>query len=144
MDEIPSVERDIAFDLARRGLYIAPIVILVAGLIRGVDGAVSAALALAIVLGNFLIAALSMNWAAKSGSAGLIGGVAMGGVVVRLGIILGAMLLLKDASFIDFPTFAITLLGAHMGLLTWEARYVSMSLGAPGLRPSPPVPHGEP
>lgn len=142
MDEIPPVERHIAFDLAKRGLWVAPVVILVAGLARGFDGALGAAAALAIVLANFAVAAVSVSWAAKY-SPKATGGVALGGFVVRLGVILVAMILLRRSSVIDFPAFAITLLVAHLGLLTWESRHVSMSLGAPGLRPRPPVPHGE-
>ncbi len=47
---IPAVERDIAIDIVKRGLLISPAIILVAGLLRGVDGAVSAGIALGIVL----------------------------------------------------------------------------------------------
>jgi hypothetical protein len=36
-----------------------------------------------------------------------------------------------------------TLVGAQLGLLFWETRYVSMTLGAPGLRPRKTVPTGE-
>lgn len=142
MDDIPPVERHIAFDLAKRGLWIAPAVVIVAGLVRGLDGAAGAAAGLGIVLANFVAAAVSVSWAAKH-SPKAIGGVALGGFVVRLAVILGAMILLRRSSTIDFPAFAVTLLVAHLGLLTWESRFVSMSLGAPGLRPRPPVSHGE-
>jgi len=141
VDDIPPVERNIAFDLARRGLVVAPVVVAAAALARGGDGAAAAALALGIVLANFVAAALSVGWAAKR-SPKAAGGVALGGFVVRLGVILVAMLLVRDWSAIDFPTFGITLFAAHLGLLTWESRHVSMTLGAPGLRPRPPVPNG--
>jgi len=141
VDDIPPVERHIAFDLARRGFLVAPVVVAVAALARGAGGALGAALALAIVLANFVAAALSVGWAAKR-SPKAAGGVALGGFVVRLGVILVAMLALRDWSAIDFPTFGVTLFVAHLGLVTWESRHVSMSLGAPGLRPRPPVPNG--
>ena len=35
------------------------------------------------------------------------------------------------------------IIGAHLGLLFWETRYVSLQLAAPGLRPHTPIPTGE-
>ena len=46
--------------------------------------------------------------------------------------------LLRHASWIDFPMLGITLVGTHLGLLVWETKYVSLSLAAPGLRPANP------
>jgi hypothetical protein len=63
----PQVEREIALDLVRHGLMVAPVVVLVAGLIRGLDGAASAAIALGIVFLNFLFAAITVGWARKTG-----------------------------------------------------------------------------
>ena len=139
---IPAVERDIAFDLVKRGLLISPIVIAIAGLLRGVDGAVSAAIALGIVLANFLVAALVVSWAATI-SITAAGIAAAAGYVVRLVVIVLALWALHDASWIDFPVLGITLVGAHLGLLTWEAKHVTLSLAAPGLKPSNPALSGE-
>jgi len=33
------------------------------------------------------------------------------------------------------PSLGITLIVAHLGLLFWEMRYVSLSLAHPGLKP---------
>ncbi len=142
MEAQPQVERDIALDLVKHGLLLAPVVILVAGLVSGWDGTASAAIALGIVCLNFTLAALSVGWAAKI-SPVMVGGVALGGYVVRLGLILGALVLLRHVSWIVLPWLGFTLVGAHLVLLFWEMRYVSMSLAAPGLRPSLPVPTGE-
>jgi hypothetical protein len=138
----PQVERDIALDLVKHGLLLAPVVILVAGLVSGWDGTASAAIALGIVCLNFTLAALSVGWAAKI-SPVMVGGVALGGYVVRLGLILGALVLLRHVSWIVLPWLGFTLVGAHLVLLFWEMRYVSLSLAAPGLRPSLPIPTGE-
>jgi len=138
----PQVERDIALDLVKHGLLIAPVVILVAGLVSGWDGTASAAIALAIVCLNFTLAAVSVGWAAKI-SPVMVGGVALGGYVVRLGLILLALVLLRHVSWIVLPWLGFTLVGAHLVLLFWEMRYVSLSLAAPGLRPSLPIPTGE-
>jgi hypothetical protein len=138
----PQVERDIALDLVKHGLLIAPVVILVAGLVSGWDGTASAAIALGIVCLNFALAALSVGWAAKI-SPEMVGGVALGGYVVRLGLILCALVLLRHMSWIVLPWLGFTLVGAHLVLLFWEMRFVSMSLAAPGLRPRGTIPTGE-
>jgi hypothetical protein len=138
----PQVERDIALDIVKHGLLLAPVVILVAGLVSGWDGTASAAIALGIVCLNFTIAALSVGWAAKI-SPEMVGGVALGGYVVRLGLILVALVLLRHMSWIVLPWLGFTLVGAHLALLFWEMRYVSMSLAAPGLRPRGTLPTGE-
>jgi hypothetical protein len=142
VDAQPEVEREIATDLVKRAAMISPVVVLVAGLISGWDGALSAAIALAIVSVNFLIAAASMSWAAKISPAA-VGGVAAGGYVVRLGLILVALILLRHVEWISMPWLGFTLVGAHLGLLFWETRYVSLQLAAPGLRPRGPVMTGE-
>ncbi len=142
MEAQPQVERDIALDLVKHGLLLAPVVILVAGLVSGWNGTASAAIALGIVCLNFTLAALSVGWAAKI-SPVMVGGVALGGYVVRLGLILVALVALRHVSWIVLPWLGFTLVGAHLVLLFWEMRYVSMSLAAPGLRPSLPVPTGE-
>src|SRR5581483_10082445 len=45
----PPYEREIALDLVRRVLFVTPVVLLVAGVVRGVDGLVSAAIGLLLV-----------------------------------------------------------------------------------------------
>ena len=138
MDPTPAVERDIAIDIVKRGLLVSPVVIAIAGLVRGVDGALSAAIALVIVLANFLVAALIVSWAAGI-SLKAAGIAAATGYVVRLGVIVLALFALRNVSWIDFPTLGVTLVAAHLGLLTWEAKHVTLSLAAPGLRPKHPV-----
>jgi ATP synthase I chain len=135
VDATPAVERDIAIDMVKRGLLVSPAVILVAGLVRGLDGAAGAAVGLAIVLANFLAAASIVSWAATI-STKAAGGAALAGYVVRLAVIVLALFLLHDVSSLDFATLGITLVAAHLGLLTWEAKHVTMSLAAPGLRPA--------
>ena len=139
----PEVEREVARDLVRRGLIIAPAVVVVAGLGWGRDGAISAAIGLAIVVVNFLVAAGIMSRAARLGGPGAIGGAALGGLVFRMGVIILALFLLRDVSFIEIGVLGVTLVGAHLGLLAWETKYVSLTLAAPGLRPVRPGPPGD-
>ena len=58
-------------------------------------------------------------------------------------MIVVALLLLRHRSWVDLPTLGIVLVGTHLGLLFWEAKYVSLTLAAPGLRPARPGPSGE-
>lgn len=127
-------ELDIAKDLVRRGLPAAPILIVVCGLIWGVNGALSAAYGVAIVLVNFTLAALFMAWSAKISPTMLMAAV-FGGFFVRMGIVLVAVLAVKNASWVALPALLLTILVTHIGLLLWETRHVSASLAYPGLKP---------
>ena len=142
MDAQPAVERDIALDIVKHGLIVAPVIVVVAGLTSHWDGAASAAIALGIVFVNFLLAALIVGRAAKI-SPTAVGGAALGGYVVRLALILVALVLLRHVSWIVLPWLGFTIVGAHLGLLFWETRYISLQLAAPGLRPRGPFMTGE-
>ena len=132
--ETPPVERRIALDLARHGLLVAPAIVLVAGLVRGVDGAASAAVGVGLLLLNLLVAAVSLEWAARRSPHALMA-VALGGFLLRMTTIL-VVILAADALFgwADVVVLAVTLFLTHLGLLFWELRSVSLSLAAPGLR----------
>lgn len=126
-------ERDVAFDLAKRGLLVAPVLILAAGLGWGVAGAWSAAFAVGLVLVNFLLAAALLGWAARISLAMLMG-TALGGYILRLGLITAAVFAVRHQSWVELVPLGLTLIVTHLGLLLWETRYVSISLAAPGLR----------
>lgn len=127
-------ESRIAGHLARHALIVAPLVILGCGLLRGVDGAISAAIGLVLVMLNFLVSARLIEWAAAKG-AGFMQGAVLGGFVVRLGALLMIVLALDRFDFIDIPVLVLTIAVTHIGLLIWETRYVSLTLAAPGLKP---------
>ena len=138
----PAVEREVAFDLVKHGLLIAPAIILVCGLLRGWSGAASAAVAIGIVIVNFLAAAAIMTRAARSGPTA-VGAAALGGYILRLGVIVVALLVLRNQPWVDLPLLGIVLVGTHLGLLMWEMKYVSLTLAAPGLRPARPGTSGD-
>jgi hypothetical protein len=127
-------ERRIAEHLARHALIVAPLVILGCGLLRGIDGAVSAAIGLVLVMLNFLVSARLIAWGATKGPAFLQGAV-LGGFVVRLLALTVVVLGLEQFSFIDLPVLVLTIAITHIGLLMWETRSVSLTLAAPGLKP---------
>jgi hypothetical protein len=135
--EGPSPEGIIARDLVRRGLIIAPALVIVFGLIWGVDGALSTLYGLAIVLGNFMLAAALLNGAARI-SPTMMMIAAMFGYLVRLALIFLAIWLVSDAPWVELVPLGITIIGTHLGLLLWEVRFVSASLAYPALKPTAP------
>lgn len=130
----PSPEQEVARDIVRRALPVSPLLVLVGALIGGVDGALSTAYGLALVLTNFVLSAALLAWSARI-SLGLMMGVALGGYLVRLGLIFCAVWLVRDASWVHLTALGATIIVSHLGLLVWELRYVSLSLAYPGLRP---------
>jgi hypothetical protein len=129
-------EPELARDLAKRGVFVAPAIAVAAFIGWGLDGALSAGYALAIVVGNFLLAAAMLAWAARI-SLVLLMGTALGGYVVRLGLIFAAVFVVRNAAWVELVPLGLTIIVTHLGLLFWEMRYVSASLAYPGLRPSP-------
>ncbi len=129
-----SYEGQIAGDLVRRVLIVSPAVLLVAGLVSGVDGVLSAAIGLVLVSLNFLVSAKLITYTARR-SPGAVMGVVLGGYIVRLGVLFGIALALDTVSWIDIGVLLLTVAVVHLALLTWESRHVSLSLGYPGLKP---------
>jgi hypothetical protein len=135
---VPSVsgdpERELAFDMLKRGAWFAPLVVIGAAAIWGAAGAASAGVAIALVVVNLLLAALALSWAARR-SLNLLMAVALGGFAVRMGLVTVVLLLVKDEPWIDLVALGVTVLVTHLGLLFWELRYVSASLAFPALKP---------
>ena len=130
-----AVEREVAFDMVRRALPALPVVVLLAGDIRGVNGAWSASYSLVLVLLNFVVAALLLSAAARRSPAALMSA-ALGGFIVRMGLLGAALYAVRDAAWVDDLSLGVTLLVTHLGLLAWETRYLSISLAFPGLKPT--------
>lgn len=135
-DTGPAPEPVIVRDIAKRALGFAPVAVLLATAVWGVDGAASAAYAMVVVLANLALAAWMLSTAARISYA-LLMGAALFGFLLRLGLVSAAVLLVKDAGWVEPLALGLTLVVAHLGLLLWELRYVSISLAHPGLRPTP-------
>ena len=133
--EGPPTERQVAFDMIRRGLPLAPALILIAGLIWGVDGALSAGFGIGIVLVNLALSAFIIGWAAKISLAFLMGATLFG-YLGRLALITVAVLLVHNQAWVSIVALGMTIIITHLGLLIWETRYVSASLAFPGLKPT--------
>ena len=100
----------------------------------GAAGAWSVAYGLAIVITNFLLASWSLARAARI-SLALMAGMALFGFLIRLGLITVAVLVVRNASWVELVPLGLTLIVTHLGLLFWEMRFVSASLAFPGLKP---------
>ena len=135
--EAPAFEMDIAGDIVRRGLPLVPVAIGLSAVVWGLGGALSAGYAIAIVFGNFLLAAGLMSWSAKI-SLGFMMGMTLFGYAGRLGLIFLAVYAIKDFWWFEAWPLGLTLIITHLGLLAWETRYVSASLAFPGLKPPAP------
>jgi len=131
----PEVERELAFDMLKRGVWFAPAILVVSTMIWGTEGAASAAVAIAVVTVNLVLAAISLSWAAKVSLTAIMA-VALGGFAVRMGLVTAVLFSVRDADWINMMALAITVLVTHLGLLFWELRYVSASLAFPGLKPT--------
>jgi hypothetical protein len=130
----PPVERQLARDMIRRALPVAPVLLLLAALVYGVDGALSSAFGLAVVLVNFALSAALLSWAGRR-SLGMFMGVALVGYLVRMGLVAAAVLAVKDLAWVELIPLGLTIIVTHLGLLFWETRHVSASLAFPGLKP---------
>ena len=130
----PAPEAVLAKDLARRALLVAPAFLLVGLLGWGVDGALSAGYGLVLVVANFAIASGLLAWAAPI-SLGAFMGAALFGYLLRLGLLFGAVVLVRDAGWVELWPLGLTIIVTHLGLLAWEARSVSASLAYPALKP---------
>lgn len=130
----PSPERDIANDLIKRGLMVLPALLLVFGLTHGLDGVLSSAYGLVLVLVNFAFAAALLTYTARI-SLSLMMAAVLGGYVVRLGLITAAVIGVRNMAWVEMVPLGITIIVTHLGLLLWETKYVSASLAFPGLKP---------
>lgn len=131
------VEMQVTFDMVKRGLIVAPLLIAISAVIWGADGAWSCAFAIGLVLVNFALSAWLISSTAKI-SLALMMGATLFGYLIRLGLIMLAVLLVKDAGWISLPALGATIIVTHLGLLLWELKYVAISLAHPGLKPARP------
>lgn len=129
-------ELEIARDMARRAVPVGLVLVAVSAAVWGVDGALTSAFAMAVIVANFLIAARLMAWGAAV-SAEVLMGTVLVGFAVRMGVIALAVWAVKDEPWVVLPVLAFTLLIAQLTILFWEAKYVSGSLAFPGLKPKP-------
>ena len=130
------VESRIALDIAKKAAIVTPVVVLAIGIWRGPDAGLAALLALVVVIGNFLLSAAILGWAARTMPHALTG-VALMSFLVRLALITAIGAAVKASGLVDWPVFGVTLIVSYMGLLFWELPSISLTLASPGLKPKP-------
>lgn len=131
--EAPEVS--VSRDIVKRGLWITPLLLAVAGAFWGLDGVWSAAYGIALILVNFLLAAALVATSARI-SLAMMMAATLFGYLIRLGLISIAVYVVKDQSWVSLPALGITIIVTHLGLLFWEMKYVAASLAFPGLKPN--------
>jgi len=132
----PPVERQVAFDMGRRALFVAPAIIAIASIFWGVHGGISAAVGLALAVANLLLAAVMLSWAARV-SLVVMAATALGGYILRLVLLTAVIFAIRHQPWVSWIPLSFTLVLTHLGLLIWETRYVSASLAYPALKPRP-------
>jgi hypothetical protein len=128
-------EKGIVADMIVRGMKVAPVWLLFSWLIWGIDGVASSAYGLGLIFANFIAAAAFLTWAGRISTAALMFA-ALGGFIVRLGVLTLAVVAASKISVFAPVPLGITIIVSHLGLLVWETRYVSLSLAYPGLGPA--------
>ena len=114
------VEQIVARHVVRRAVFIAPLIVIGAWLLRGSLGAISAAIGVAVVTANLLLAGALLSRAAAV-SMRAYHAVALLGFFVRLGLIAGMIFLVAALFEVDRPALGVAALVAYLVLLTWEA-----------------------
>lgn len=132
---VPEVEKMIVADMVRRALPVAPVLLLVGGIFWGLDGVLSSGYGFALALGNLVLSAALLSWAAR-GKLSFLMAAAMGGYLLRLGLLTLAVAAVRDRSWVEMVPLGVTILVTHLGLLWWETRHLSMSLAFPALKPT--------
>jgi hypothetical protein len=114
------IELGMALRMARRGVLLAPVVIVVCWLAAGSDGALSAAVGIAMALGNLWLAGRIIGGVAENNPALLLAGamLAFGGGLAAL---TGVAFALQAMQLVSFPVTGFTLIGTHLVLVLWEA-----------------------
>jgi hypothetical protein len=132
--EGPSPAMAVAVDLARRSLWLLPVAVILSAAFWGIDGVLSTLYGLAIVVVNFLLSAWLLSVSGRI-SAAMMGAAAFFGFLLRLGLIMLAVLAVRNQPWVELVPLGLTLILTHLVLLFWELRHVSSSLAFPGLKP---------
>lgn len=114
------VEAIISKNMVKRAIWVAPILILVFGIIGGAASAVAAAIGVAIVIVNFLIGGWILSTAAGV-SLTLYHAAALFGFFIRLGLITLSMLLVASVTDIDRTAMGVSAVVSYLTLLSLEA-----------------------
>jgi hypothetical protein len=115
-----AVEFEMMENMVRRGLWLTPVVALMAAVIGGLEGFLAAVLGLALTIANLWFGGRVLGGLAENRPDLLLAGVAVV-LLIAFAATIGALTALKQVDFIAFPLTAIIFAGSHLILVTWEA-----------------------
>lgn len=127
--------------MVRRGALLGAALLPVALLMGGLADrriAVSAGLGVALAVVNFAAHGLSLAWAAGV-SVTAVQAVALGGFVLRMGVIVALLFAVSRTSVLSAAGFGISVIVVTLALLVYEARLVLSGLGGGLEIPADPV-----
>jgi hypothetical protein len=113
------IEAKIGLATARRAIWVAPPLIAIFAFIRGGQGAVSAAIGVAIVVANFVLAGYILSKAAAI-SLKLYHAAALVGFFLRLALIMLVMVVTAQVIDVDRLAMGISAVVSYLVLLSWE------------------------
>lgn len=106
--------------MLKRGLVLAPILVVFLGLFGSLEWAFSGAAGLAMTLGNLWLSARIIGGVAEHNPKLLLPA-AMAAFFGGLFLLTGIALALRAADAVYFPVTGFVLVGTHLGLVLWEA-----------------------
>lgn len=121
------IELAMVHRMIKRGLILAPMIVLAFALASDVSWGVSAAIGIALTLGNLWVAGRIIGGVAENAPQALLpAGMAAfaGGMLVLTGIAIG----LKRIEYLEFAVTGITLVVLHVVLVSWEAANTFLKL----------------
>ncbi|MGH8948493.1 MAG: hypothetical protein ACRDXF_06485 [Acidimicrobiia bacterium] len=116
----PPIEANLARETVARAVYIGPALVLLFGVLRGWDGAWSAALGMVVVVANFLLAGAILSISLRI-SLQAYHAAALIGFLLRLGLFVGGVYLIATLVDVDRIAFGISAVVSYIVLLAWEA-----------------------
>ena len=118
------IEMIMAKHTVKRAIYVAPVLMLIFGVFRGVEGALAAGVGVLIVVANFMLAGFLLSKSARI-SLSLYHAAALFGFFLRLGLIMLTMILIAQFIEIDKLAMGISAVVSYLVLLSWEALAVA-------------------
>jgi hypothetical protein len=125
----PEPEREMVRRILPYGPPAILLALLVGGVLTGWRDGWSAAIGVAVVYANFIVHGLSLARAARISLTALYG-VALGGFVVRLGVIVALMFLLNRFEWFSALSFGLAVVPATVLLLAYEMKLLAAGLGS--------------
>ena len=116
----PPVELNLARSIVKRVVIVGPVMVAVFGIISGIDGAVAAAIGVAMVAGYYLFTGWILSMTARVSLATYYAG-ALFGFLVRLVLIGVTMAVLTNQFDLDKVALGVTVGATYVTLLLWEA-----------------------